>query len=241
MPRRRSRRTSGPVASLPGSGAWLRLRPWLLVAGPGLVLLLLDWQLTSSLAAGAGAMLALGQLQSRRGQHWLERLRRQLQGTQGRFLSTAAVGGAAMVSVYLAGGIWLEEGQPWTATALLLESFGLIALLALLLRSPESRDRSLDFDDLLARLGQSRSLDRWLALRQLQQQRQAGLLAPAQVQLGDEAVRLLLQDETDSRVREAALEWLQPSLGLAAAREDLPTATPLRLPPRRTAAERRSG
>jgi len=76
-------------------------------------------------------------------------------------------------------------------------------------------------------------------------QRQAGLLVPTQVQLGDEAVRLLLQDETDSRVREAALEWLQPSLGLAAAREvqrpDLPTATPLRLPPRRTAAERRSG
>ncbi|WP_448572121.1 hypothetical protein [Trichothermofontia sp.] len=205
---------------------------WLLAGTLGVGMLLWNWQLSLSTSVGVGVMLTLYMAQSRQWQtHW-QSLKRFLRGINRRLLLAVGGGGLATLSTFLAIAVWSEADHPWTAASLILQGWVILLTCGLVvwqigLRPETAIAPSLE-QDLMA-LTQADPLQRLITVRRLGRQLPQ-LEAPQQREVRD-CLQLLLTQEPESLVREAALETLQ---SLAPARPDLALETPLDLPaPRR--------
>ena len=192
------------------SACWLnRSKGWLL-GGLGILLLwALLWPWLLALAVGltvaTGCYLAQqGQLRAWRG--W-----QRLWSRANRSLSLSALAGlVATGSAYLALAIWIEAGRSWLAAGVILEGFGLLAILSLLVwrqcsKVAEAQPVS---PDCLHQLSAADPLQRLIAIRQLTQLAQQANppLAPAHL---SECLRLMLDRELEPAVCHALIEGLR--------------------------------
>lgn len=193
-------------------------------------LLIWNWQLVLALAIGAGVLVSvyLGQ----QGQWKIPQVDwRWLWTGSHRSLTLAiASGGIAAFSAYITTGIWFEAEQSWLALGVILQGFGTLAILLLLLWQilnqhfkPAGLRDDRRLDELLGRLSDADPLKRLIAVRQITQQLQAEALAEVSahstfsstlmppVYIAD-CFRLMLNRETEPSVCSALLDGLQ-SLG----------------------------
>lgn len=205
---------------------------WLLGGTLAVGMVLWDWQLSLSTSVGVGTMLALYMAQSRQWQtHW-HTLKRFLRGINRRLLLAVGGGGVATLSTFLAIAVWQEADHPWTAASLILQGLVMVLTCGLVIwhigfRPEATIVASLEQD--LVALTQADPLQRLITVRRLG--RQLPHLEASQQREVCDCLQLLLSQEPESLVREAALETLQ---SLAPARSDLALGTPLDLPaPRR--------
>ncbi|UZQ55884.1 hypothetical protein OOK60_07415 [Trichothermofontia sichuanensis B231] len=205
---------------------------WLLGGTLAVGMMLWDWQLSLSTSVGVGTMLALYMAQSRQWQAYWHSLQRCVRGINRRLLLAVGGGGVATLSTFLAIAVWREAEHPWTAASLILQGLVMVLTCGLVvwhigLRPEATIAASLEQD--LVALTQADPLQRLISVRRLGRQL-PHLEAPQQREVRD-CLQLLLTQEPESLVREAALETLQ---SLASARSDLAFGTPLDLPaPRR--------
>ena len=200
-----------------------RLSPeHLWVAVIGIALLIWNWQLVLAMAIG-GVVLAsiylLLQGQWKIPQiDWLW-----LWTGDNRSLTLAiASGSIAAFSAYITTGIWFEAEQSWLALGIILQGFGMLAILLLLAWQTLTRQFDLAgsrkqqrLDDLLSRLSDADPLKRLIAVRQITQlQSEASTVTSASMLPGHlaDCFRLMLNQETEPSVCSALLEGLQ-SLG----------------------------
>lgn len=187
---------------------WL---PW--VAG-GSLLLLSDWQLGSAAAAG-GAVVWLvyrteprhWQSLDRKIQGWLRELNR---GENGKLTLALVGGGAAMLSTYVAAAV-LGESTGWLGAATVLQGFGTLGALALLVRhwlGQPTIEHDRLFHRAIERLSDRDPLSQLAAARQLGHLADRGHLDATQTRTAADCVRLLLQQGCDRPVHEAAWDTL---------------------------------
>lgn len=236
----RSRNLSHSVRRLPLAWGDRRLPlPKTALYGSGLLLLFLwDWQLSLSLTLGAGATLWLYRLQRLDWARRQQQVQRWLRGRDRRWLLAAGGGGLVSLALYTSSSIWTEEGRPWLAFSNFAETIGLLALAALLVgfvSQQQQRDREGIFDQALATLTAADPLQRLLAVRSLQRLQEQQLLEPSEQRLLQDAILLLLRQETEDSVRELALNLLDRRSDRALMTAAAPQ--PLQLNARTTTAE----
>lgn len=217
----------------------MAIRGWL-GGGIGLLLLWLwAWQWVLSISLGLSVMVGVYLAQ----QHQLKLSWRgwsRVWNRSNRSATLAVLAGIlAWGSTYLATALWLESDQPWLATSVLLEGFGILAIFSLLLwqilsSQFQQPDHSyIRFQALLNDLADADPLKRLLAVRQLTQtlapagSRQSTNLPMTSHQVV-ECFRLMLERETEPLVCNALLDslrLLQPTRQLAESRL---TAVPMR-------------
>lgn len=187
---------------------WL---PW--VAG-GSLLLLSDWQLGSAAAAGGAVVWLVYRTEPR---HW-QALDRQIQGwlrelnrgENGKLTLALVGGGAAMLSTYVAAAV-LGESTGWLGAATVLQGFGTLGALALLVRhwfGQPTIEHDRLFHRAIERLSDRDPLSQLAAARQLGHLADRGHLDATQTRTAADCVRLLLQQGCDRPVHEAAWDTL---------------------------------
>lgn len=190
-------------------------------SGPGGVLglltiivamLLWNWKLLLALLIGIGVMLSVYSMHK---WDWQQRWS-QMQGlinTPNRQLILAvSSGGIATFTTYIAAAIWFDSNSPWIAAGVIFQGLGTLLTLILLvsqivnfygIRQEDQLDRLLD------NLTQTDPLKRLVAVRQLTK-----LVSRKRVDAGVkqnviECLQLLLTQEQEVVIREAAFESLQ--------------------------------
>jgi len=193
-----------------------RSKGWLLGGCGFLLLWVLLWQWLLALAAGLTVMVGCylvqqGQLKTWRG--W-----QRFWSQANRALSLSALAGlVATGGSYLALAIWIESDRSWLASGLILQGFGLLAILSLLLWRQLSSGSRLNFDAgsqpnqhlaYLNQLADADPLRRLIAVRQLTQlvQKPHPCFAPTHL---SECFRLMLNREIEPLVCNALIEGLQ--------------------------------
>lgn len=211
----------------------MELKGWLW-GGIGLLLLWL-WAWQWVLSIGLGLSVTVGVYLAQQHQlKWSWRGWSRVWNRSNRSATLAVLTGIlAWGSTYLATALWLESDQPWLATSVLLEGFGILAIFGLLLWQVlnsqfQHPDPSyIRFQTLLNDLSDPDPLKRLLAVRQLTQMLNppAKLRQPASLPMTAtqvvECFRLMLERETEPLVCNALLDslrLLQPARQLAESR-----------------------
>jgi hypothetical protein len=184
------------------------------------ILLIWNWQLILAAIVGLAGLVVTYLAQQRQlrlpaAHHW-----QRLWTRANRPLTlSVGLGSIAALSTYLTIAIWQESQGSWLGTGVILQGFGLLAVLGLLSRSfwqqpvdPPTND--LSFHQLLNQLADDDPLKRLIAVRQLTEQMLAASahasatlpLTPSHLA---ECFRLQLDRETEPVVRRALLEGLQ--------------------------------
>ena len=191
-------------------GRWLnRSKGWLLCSLGGLLLWVLLWQWLLSLAVGLVVMVGCYLAQQGQLKSW--RVWQRLWSRANRALSWSVLAGlAATGSSYLALATWIESDRSWLASGLILEGFGLLAILSLLVwrqfYSPQPQANAQPID--LEQLSDADPLRRLIAVRQLTQLARRSNPPLAATHLS-ECFRLMLDRELEPLVCNALIEGLQ--------------------------------
>jgi hypothetical protein len=196
-----------------------RVKGWLFSLAALAVLLLWNWLLVLSAAAGLLTLVLVYLVQQRQLQmpwpsSWVDW--RKLWNRSNRSLTLAVVsGGIATLSVYLVVAIWAESGNSWLTTGLLLQGLGTLAILLLLIWQILNRyfnqqdNHEQLFNQMLTDLADPDPLKRLVATRRItdwanQPDRSLPL---ASSHLAD-CFRLMLNRETEPLVCSALLDGL---------------------------------
>lgn len=213
------------------------IKSWLWSGAALLLLWVWVWQWVLSIAVGLIVMIGVYLAQQRQlkvsWRGWSK-----LWNRSNRASTLAVLSGVlALGSTYLATAVWLESDQHWLATSVLLEGFGLLVILSLLLwqllnRQFQQQDQQIDnqLQVLLNNLSETDPLKRLIAARQLTQLvlahdpvNSAFPMTPVHLA---ECFRLMLDRETEPLVCSALIDGLralQPSRQLAGTQ--LPTVS----------------
>lgn len=175
-------------------------------------MLLWNWKLLLALLVGIGIMSLVYSMQKWDWQpRWAE-IRRFLNSPNCRLALAVGSGGIATFSTYLAAAIWVNSDSPWIATGAIVQGLGTLLTLVLLVWQIVSfyGNREEDnFDRLLQNLTEPDSLKRLIAVRQLTKiARRRQINSPMQQEVA-QCLRLLLSQEEETVIREAAFESLQ--------------------------------
>ena len=177
-----------------------------------LVLMLWNWRLAAALLAGSFTMNAVFEAQA---PQWRERWHQLLERLSGANLGvTAAVAGglAAMLGTYVILSVWFLAGDRWLAIAIVIQGLVTVAVGGLVLWQmwrQRQQDTDGQFDRVLREMASPDSLQRLLAVRQVQEQLQAGTLTARRRRLAIESLQVVLERETVASVRSALLDALQ--------------------------------
>jgi hypothetical protein len=204
----------------PVSRRLARSKGWLL-GFSGLVLLLLwQWQLVVSGGIGLAAMLTVYLVMQ--GQWQLPNINWQrFWSRSSRPLTLAGVaGGVVWFCTYCTIALWQETGGSWFAKSMILEGFGLLAVLGLLgwqlSRHPADRTHPSAELNLLADLSHSDPVQRLIAIRRIAQQMTQQMTQPITAETSLHADRIDHPDRrTENRKEHSLKEPL--SLGLSPA------------------------
>jgi hypothetical protein len=181
-------------------------------------MLLWNWKLVIALLVGVGAMNTIHSIQaSDWRQHWKELTK--LFPAQNRRFSTSVLGGAmASTMTYMGVAIWLHSDNGWVASAIILQGIGTVLTLGLLVwltislygnRDQRECDTYSGNLRIISQLTDINPLKRLIAIRQLTKMVQHSRLDGEEEKNIAEYLQLLLTQEQEKIVREAAFEGLQ--------------------------------
>jgi hypothetical protein len=177
------------------------------------VLLLWDWKLLVSI--GVGTMI-LGVAYAMQQWNWggFQDVVRQFFASPNRPLAVAvASGGLSALGIYAAVAIWTTVENPWIAALAIVQGFATIVILAILLGQNLNQflksETESTLDDKLDGLTEADPLKRLIAVRKILRWVKNRTIEKNDRRTVSEALRLMLQSETESIVLEAVLEGLQ--------------------------------
>ncbi|MEM7556855.1 MAG: armadillo-type fold-containing protein [Cyanobacteria bacterium P01_A01_bin.84] len=175
-------------------------------------MLLWNWKLFLASSIGISSMILVYSIQDWDWQKLWFGLRSILSSPNRRLLLAVISGGIATFCTYMAAVICVESHNIWIATGAVLEGLATLLVLILLMWHIHSFYTTLEekhFDRLLQQLTSQEALKRLVAVRQLGKFASTSKVDPFLQQIVSESFQLLLAQEREIIVREAALESLQ--------------------------------
>jgi hypothetical protein len=176
-------------------------------------------QLLASTGLGIGAMILVYRAESWDWQQLRSNLKQFWHSPSRRLVLAVASGGIATLGTYMSFAIWAESDSHWIALSAILQNFGTIAIIALLVRQILSHSASKDeavLDRILADLTDVDPVKRLIAVRQMTDlvknpgfRKQSSLKSSIALSHTAECFRLMLSQEPEALVRNALLEGLQ--------------------------------
>ncbi|WP_016950178.1 hypothetical protein [Anabaena sp. PCC 7108] len=176
-----------------------------------------NWKLLLALTIGIGVMILAYSIPRWNWQlSWLQ-TQRFLNSTNIRLALAVASGGIATFITYMTAAIWVDSPSHWIATGMIVQGLGTLLTLILLvwqifsLQANQEQDR---LDQLLKNLIETDPLKRLIAVRQLTKfitRKQVDTSVKSEV---IQCLQLLLSQEKETVIREAALNSLQSLEGL---------------------------
>ena len=180
-------------------------------------MLIWSWQLLLALVVGIGIMVLTYSMQKWNWQlRWLE-IRKLMSSTNSRLAYSVASGGIATVITYMASAIWVDAPSHWLAAGAIVQGMGTLLTLILLVWQIFSFQGSREEDyleQLLNNLTEKDPLKRLLSMRQLNKLIIRQRVDTTLQQDIRECLQLLLSQEKEVMIREAALDCLQNLNGL---------------------------
>ena len=180
-------------------------------------MLLWSWQLLLALVVGIGMMVFTYSVQKWNWQlRWLE-IRKLMSSTNSRLAYAIANGGIATVITYMALAIWVDAPSHWLAAGAIVQGIGTLLTLILLvwqIFSVQGNQEEDYLDQLLNNFTEKDPLKRLLSMRQLNKLITRQRVDTAIQQDIGECLQLLLSQEKEVMIREAALDCLQNLNGL---------------------------
>jgi len=180
-------------------------------------MLLWSWQLLLALVVGIGIMVFTYSMPKWNWQlRWLE-IRKLMSSTNSRLAYSVASGGIATVITYMASAIWVDSPSHWLAAGAIVQGMGTLLTLILLgwqIFSSQGNREEDYLDQLLNNLTEKDPLKRLIAMRQLNKLITRQRVDTAIQQDVVECLQLLLSQEKEVMIREAALDCLQNINGL---------------------------
>ena len=180
-------------------------------------MLIWSWQLLLALVVGIGIMVLTYSMQKWNWQlRWLE-IRKLMSSTNSRLAYSVASGGIATVITYMASAIWVDAPSHWLAAGAIVQGMGTLLTLILLVWQIFSFQGSREedyLDQLLNNLTEKDPLKRLLSMRQLNKLIIRQRVDTTLQQDIRECLQLLLSQEKEVMIREAALDCLQNLNGL---------------------------
>ncbi|TAF06963.1 MAG: armadillo-type fold-containing protein [Nostocales cyanobacterium] len=175
-------------------------------------MLLWNWKLLLALAVGIGIMLVAYSIPKWNWQiSWLE-IRRFLNSANSRLALAVASGGIATFITYIAAAIWVDSPSAWMAVGAIVQGFGTLLTLVLLVwqifSCQENREEEY-LEQLFNNLTETDPLKRLLAVRQLTKFINRQIVNASVKQDVIKCLQLLLSREEEAVIREAALNSLQ--------------------------------
>jgi hypothetical protein len=206
---------------------------WLIAALGVAVMLLWNWKLVLATVAGVGLMLLVYFILGWNWQAYWSHWRQFFTGSQGKLTVAVGSGGLAALSTYIAASIWADSENRWLATGTILQGFGTVFTLLVLIWHVISDRGQRDeekFEHLLQDLTTADPLKRLIAVRQLSNLANKPRLHQVYQPQLVEYFCLLLSREQEPVIREAVLKSLQRwGAQLPKVRSDRPVAIPLDL------------
>lgn len=176
-------------------------------------------QLLASTGLGIGAMILVYRAESWDWQQLRSNLKQFWDSPSRRLVLAVGSGGIATLGTYMSFAIWAESDSHWIALSAILQNFGTIAIIALLVRQILSYSASKDeavLDRILADLTDVDPVKRLIAVRQMTDlvknpgfKKQSSLKSSIALSHTTECFRLMLTQEPEVLVRNALLEGLQ--------------------------------
>lgn len=176
-----------------------------------------NWQLLLAVVVGIGIMIFSYSMQQWNWQlHWLE-IRKVMSTTNSRLAYSVAAGGMGTVIAYMTSAIWVDSSSPWLAAGVILQGMGTLLTLILLvwqIFNVQGNKEEDYLENVLMKLTEKDSLKRFIATRQLNKLINRQQVDTATQQDIMECLQLLLSQEQEVMIREAALDCLQNLDGL---------------------------
>ncbi len=176
-------------------------------------------QLLASTGLGIGAMILVYRAESWDWPQLRSNLKQFWHSPSRRLVLAVGSGGIATLGTYMSFAIWAESDSHWIALSAILQNFGTLAIIALLLRQILSYSASKDeavLDRILADLTDIDPVKRLIAVRQMTDlvknpgfRKQSSLKSSIALSHTTECFRLMLTQEPEALVRNALLEGLQ--------------------------------
>lgn len=189
-----------------GAGGWL-------LSLTGIVAMLFwNWKLLLATSAGVFVMLLVYLMQEWDWQLYWSSLRRFFSGSNRQLTLAVGSGGIATLSTYMAVSIWVESDSAWIAGGAILQGFGTLVTLILLVFFNFSRQTSRDEmnrDQMLRDLTDAEPVKRLLAVRQLTRWGTNDRLQAPGRRIVVDCFRLMLSREQEAVIRDAILDGLQ--------------------------------
>jgi hypothetical protein len=171
-----------------------------------------NWKLLLAMVLGITVMTLVYSIPKWNWQLSWSQIRRFLTSTNSRLALAVASGGIATVVTYMAATIWVDSPNPWIAAGVIFQGVGTLLTLILLVWQIFSiqGNREEDYlDELLSKLTETDPLKRLIAVRQLTKfiaRKQVDAVIKQDVL---QCLQLLLSQEEEVGIREAALNSLQ--------------------------------
>ncbi len=175
-------------------------------------LLLWNWPLVLATVVGILVMLGIYSVPAWDWQTPWFRLRKLWQGIDQRLVVAVLGGATATFGTYLMVAIGAAATSPWLATGFILQGLGILSILGILLwqgMQQQTQHQAAHLDRLLDSLTDANALRRLVAVRQMTQRVSAQQVAESDRAHFTDYLRLLLHQESEPLVRDAALEGLQ--------------------------------
>lgn len=175
-------------------------------------MLLWNWKLLFASSIGIGAMVTAYSMQKWNWQKYWSELSQFFHQENRRLVIAVLSGGIATISSYIAASVWVGSKNPWIATGAILQGMGTLLILILLvwlITNINDNQQQNHFDQLLVNLTKSDPLKRLVALRQLTKLVKSSNVDASVRQSVPECLQLLLTQEKESLIRDAAFDCLQ--------------------------------
>lgn len=176
-----------------------------------------NWQLLLAVVVGIGIMICSYSMQQWNWQlRWLE-IRRVMSSTNNRFAYSVVAGGMGTVITYMTLAIWVDSPSHWLAAGAIFQGLGTLLTLILLvwqIFSFQGNQQEDDLENLLVKLTEKDPLKRFMAMRHLNKLINRQQVDTATQQDIIDCLQLLLSQEQEVMIREAALDCLQNLDGL---------------------------
>ena len=197
-----------------------KLRSFKPLSGPGGILgfftivvamLLWNWKLLLALLVGVGVMLLVYSMQKWDWRVRLSQLRKSLNSPNSRLALAVGSGGIATVSTYMAAAIWVDSQSSWIAAGAIVQGLGTLLTLILLIWQVVSfygDQEQNKLDQVLVNLTAPDPLKRLIAIRQLNKIITRQRIESQVQQEVVQCLQLLLSQEQETVIRDAALETL---------------------------------
>jgi hypothetical protein len=196
-----------------------------------IVVAMLLWnpKLLFASSIGIGAMVSAYSMQKWNWQKYWSELSQFFHQENRRLVVAVLSGGIATLSSYIAASVWVGSQNPWIATGAILQGVGTLLILILLvwlITNINDNQQENHLDQLIVNLTESDPLKRKVAIRQLTKLVKSSDIDTSERQNVAECLQLLLTQEEESLIRDAAFDCLQALQSQQM--HDLRSVTPLK-------------